>query len=177
LDAKKWYILIAAIVVVLVALWFWYNNFYSVLHQQEHACLSAIAALEQKKVQIPDVRYQVDVLRQHNEQTRSDLQGLVIGHQSIDPYAALERILGALDAAGLQLVSFTPQEFKHKIFYEKCTFGFQALGAYDQIMQFLDHFCEKNPCSLFKKIVINHADDQLLVDALVALYLIEKEGA
>jgi len=176
LGIKKRYILAGAVVSAFLFVLAWYALIYQPLEQQQQTHVATIAVLEQKKLQIPDVRYQVDVLHQHNEQVRDQLQAALVNRDAIDPYLALEHVLRALEESGLQLASFTPQEFKRKAFYERCTFGFRALGGYEQIMQFLNKFCEKNPYSLFKKVVISHSEDTLFLDALVALYLVDREG-
>ena len=94
----------------------------------------------------------------------------------MDPYVTLEHVLLNMDEIGLRLVALTPQEFVRKAFYEKCTFGFKALGTYEQIMLLFDHFCEKHTHSLFKKVSITTQDDKLLLDATIALYMIDRDG-
>ena len=142
--AKKWYIFLFAIILACTLIWFWYVQFFEPLCAQEKLKRVHIGELEQKKVLIPDLRYRVDLLQKHNDTIRSELQKQLLHHESVDPYVTLEHVLLNMDEIGLRLVALTPQEFVRKAFYEKCTFGFKALGTYEQIMLLFDHFCEKH---------------------------------
>ena len=176
MDKKRWYFCALTIGTALALIWCWYEFVYWRLQQQTLASTATITHLEQKKALIPDLQYQVDTLRQYNERVRNELQLTVLNQEHIDPYIFLEHVLLHIDEAGLQLALLMPQEFKHKTFYEKCTFGFKALGTYEQIMLLLNHFCEKHPNSVFKKVNITHAQNKLLVEAFIAIYVVDKDG-
>jgi hypothetical protein len=149
---------------------------YKSIQQQIQVKVVSIEHLEQKKLLIPDMQYQVDVLRQHNEQVQHDLQETLHKQKFVDPYVLLEHVLSSIDEIGLQLVLLTPQEFKRKAFYEKCSFTVKALGTYNQLMQLLNHFCQKHPNAVLKKVSIVRSEDKLILEALVIVYLVDRDG-
>lgn len=156
--------------------WIWYDFFYQSLQAQENLKIAEINNLEQKKLLIPDLRYRVDVLKRHTDQIRQELQFHLLNKESVDPYVTLEHVLLAIDAIGLRLISLSPQEFKHKAFYEKCSFGFKVLGSYEQVMQLFSRFCEKHARSVFKQVDLITQGEQLLLNAVIAVYVIDKDG-
>jgi len=176
MNKKRWFSLILTFGFLFLVLWWWYTAVYQYLDSQIHDKTSVISQLEQKKSLIPALRYQVDGLRQSNDQLRQKVQLSIINLPAVDPYLFLEQVLSSIDSADMQLVTLLPQKFKRKVFYEKCFFGFKALGTYDQLMQVLDHFCEKYPHSVFKKVAITRSQDKLLLDALMALYVVDRDG-
>jgi len=176
LSIRKWYLYALTLGASLVVVWLWYEMYYANLAQQEQRCVSSINGLEKRKAQLPDVRYQVGLIQQRNDQIKKGVRLWSQQHIWIDPYVQLERVLIGIDASGLQLASLSPQEFKRKIFYEKCLFSFKVLGGFEHIMKLLLSFSEDNLLARFKKAVITHADDdQLLFESTVALYAVDKE--
>jgi hypothetical protein len=149
--------------------------FYADLIQQEQKCAASISGLEKRKAQLPDVRYQVGLVQQSNEQLKTGAQSWLQQHIWIDPSVQLDRVLVGIDEAGLQLASLSPQEFKRKLFYEKCVFSFKVLGSFEHIIKLLHSFSDNNLLARFKKAVITHVDDQLLLESTVVLYAVDKE--
>ncbi len=93
-----------------------------------------------------------------------------------DFYLQLERILSDIDDVGLEIAKFSPQEEKHKAFYEKSLITFNISGDFERMMSFLSFFDNRNMLAIFKKACIKRGEDNLSLDSTIALYKMERDG-
>jgi len=136
---------------------------------------STIEILEQKRLLLPDLRYNIASLRNKNESLKSDFNSHILRYATHDPYMQLERILIDLEDVGLEVVTFFPEEMKKKDFYDREIIDFKVSGEFEKIVSFLRLFNSHNMLAKFKRSVVSHEDGGLILNATMALYSVREE--
>lgn len=176
MDKKRWYVVTGLLVFLVIAVRWWHSTIYTYLDNQISTKTAVITGLEQKKALIPDARYQVATLQHTTETIKKDLETVLVKHAFANPEEFLEHLVRRAEESGLRLSFITPQQSKHKNFYEKNVYSISMLGSYEQCTHFFDQFCIKYPNAVVKNATIKRFEDTLIIDALMALYTTNRDG-
>ena|GEM_PF-3032751 len=170
------YLYCVTICVTILIIWFWNLYVFEPLECQERQLIGSIETLERKRLVLPDLKFQIRSLKQKNTHVHNDYTSMLLRYPLQDFYLQLERILSDIDDVGLEITTFSPQEEKHKAFYEKSLITFNISGDFERMMSFLSFFDNRNMLAIFKKACIKRGEDNLSLDSTIALYKMERDG-
>lgn len=153
----------------------WYFWFYQDLCIAELQCEVRVHALEQRRLLLPDVQYQVTLLKQKNDTVSQELRNKFHAFQPLNFNQQRDLLLANLEESGLGVVAFNPRVIKKKVFYDKNVIEFKTVGTFDQMTHFLRKASAVNVPARFKKVVIIRKERSLVLESVLAFYTFEKE--
>lgn len=174
-QVPGWVLYVSTGLFVIVIFFVWRATVFDDLLVRERAYVQSIQVLEQQKLLLPDMQYQVTSLKQKNDLLYNDLCSELHKFGVTDPYIQRERLLIDLDESGLSILSFSPAEGKKKALYEKNVLELKTVGTFKQICMFLRQLAESKMPMLFKKATIKKNDQLLSFDSTLAFYAFQRE--
>lgn len=170
-----WVLYIATGLFICVIVFLWKSAVFDDLLANERLCVQSIQGLEQQRLLLPDMQYQVASLKQKNDLLYNDLRAELLKFGVTDPYLQREQLLIDLDESGLSIFAFSPADGKKKALYEKSIVELKTVGTFKQICLFLRQLAEHRMPILFKKVEIQKKDQLLSFNSTLAFYAFQRE--